>query len=109
MDGDLLGHELNRAALASEAIGEAAALRRLRALLPAEALVGAVVLLSVAALGQAPTPDAGALPGGSSFASPAPQLSEQALQGGALALAAAAVVAGVAIAAPAWTRSRPPG
>ena len=99
---------LNRrvvAALASEAIEEAAALRRLRALLPAEALLGAVVLLSVAALGQAPTPG-GAPLDGSSLASPAPQLSAQALQGGALALAAAAVVAGVAIAAPARARSR---
>ena len=100
---------LNRrvvAAAASAAIGEAAALRRLRALLPAEALLGAAVLLSVAALGQAPTPSAGSLlADGSSFASPVPQLSAQALQGGALALAAAAVVAGVAIAAPAWARS----
>ena len=100
---------LNRrvvAAAASAAIGEAAALRRLRALLPAEALPGAAVLLSVAALGQAPTPSAGSLlADGSSFASPVPQLSAQALQGGALALAAAAVVAGVGIAAPAWARS----
>ena len=100
---------LNRrvvAAAASAAIGEAAALRRLRALLPAEALLGAAVLLSVAALGKAPTPSAGSLlADGSSFASPVPQLSAQALQGGALALAAAAVVAGVAIAAPAWARS----
>ena len=100
---------LNRrvvAAAASEAIAEAAALRRLRALLPAEALLGAAVLLSVAALGQAPTPSVGSLlAGGSSFASPVPQLSAQALHGGALALAAAAVVAGVAIAAPAWARS----
>ena len=85
-----------------------AALARLRALLPAEALLGVVVLLSVAALGQASTPRAGAAGAGlelSRFASPAPQLSTEALLGGVLAVAAASALLALRYLAPA--RARP--
>ena len=85
-----------------------AALARLRALLPAEALLGVAVLLSVAALGQASTPRAGAAGAGlelSRFASPAPQLSTEALLGGVLAVAAASALLALRYLAPA--RARP--
>ena len=91
---------LNRRVVRRWSEGETSAeqaLARLRALLPAEALLGVAVLFSVAALGQASTPRADAAPAGlgdGRFASPAPQLSTGALLGGALAVAAAGVVLG---------------
>ena len=90
----------------SGAVTTEAALRRLRTLLPAEALLGAAVLLGASALGQSGSPRAAsATVEAAAFASPVPQLSSTAMLGAGVALGVGLAIAALAIYAPSRTRS----